>query len=314
MQVCTQRRASGELVLVELACSTVQWFERSAVLVSVVDVGARHFADVQLQRLNETLEQQLAQRDAELQRSRQEIDTFTHAMSDDLKAPLHVVSGFAATLTERYSAVLDEQGRHYLSRIRASTRQLARLFDDLRTLAHLPAVAFNPEPVDLVPMCQRLMDTWRKREPERQLVLEIPAALPVFGDRDLLAIAVDCLMDNAWKFTARKEQGWIKVALVPGSLPGDSVLVVADNGAGFDAAYADKLFTAFQRLHSSADFPGGGLGLALVKRVAERHGGAVWASTTDHGGASFFMSLPQAPQDDDTPVEVMRLPPPVQSG
>ena len=295
MRVCTQRRLNGEQVLVELACSSVRWFERPAVLVSVVDVGARHFADVQLQQRNEALEQALAQQAGELQRSRQEIATFTHAMSDDLKAPLHVVSGFATMLAERYSAVLDEQGRHYLSRIRASAHQLAKLFDDLRTLAHLPAVPVYPAAVDLAPVCQRLIEVWRRREPDRQLVLEIPSALLVFGDRDLLLIAMECLLDNAWKFTARKEQGWIKIALVPGASPGDSVLVVADNGVGFDAAYADKLFTAFQRLHSSADFPGGGLGLAIVKRVAERHGGAVWATTTDHAGASFFMSIPTGP-------------------
>jgi signal transduction histidine kinase len=293
MRVCAQRRMDGEQVLVELACSTVLWFDRRAVLVSVVDVGARHFADTQLQQLNEALEQRLARMVTELQHSRQETATFTQAMSDDLKAPLHVVSGFAATLAERYSAALDEQGSHYLSRIRASAHQLARLFDDLRTLAHLPGVAISPEPVDLAPVCRRLIDDWRKREPDRQLVLEIPAALPVFGDRNLLVTAMDCLLDNAWKFTGRKAQGWIQVALLPGSSSGDTVLVVADNGVGFDAAYADRLFSAFQRLHSSADFPGGGLGLAIVKGVAGRHGGTVWATTADSGGASFFMALPQ---------------------
>jgi len=295
MRVCTQRKMNGEMVLVELACSTVQWFERPAALVSVVDVGARHFADIQLQRLNDALEHRIAQCSTDLQRSRDELDTFTHAMSDFLKAPLHVVSGFATVLAERYSVALDEQGRHYLARIRVSTRQLAKLIDDLRTLAHLPGVMLKPEPVDLAPLCRRLIEDWRKREPQRQLVLEIPQTLPIFGDRNLLVTAVDCLMENAWKFTARKEQGWIKVALIPGATPEHSVLTVADNGAGFDAAYADKLFTAFQRLHSSADFPGGGLGLAIVKRVAERHGGRVWATTADNGGASFFLLLPQTP-------------------
>ncbi|MDP3607185.1 MAG: ATP-binding protein [Polaromonas sp.] len=311
MRVCTQCRMNGEQVLVELACSTVQWFERPAVLVSVVDVGARHFADRQLQQRNETLEQRLALQAAELQRSRQEIATFTQAMSDDLKAQLHVVSGFATTLAERYSVALDEQGRHYLSRIRASAHQLAKLFDDLRTLAHLPSVTTSPEPVDLAPVCQRLIDSWRKREPQRELVLEIPRSLPVFGDRNLLLMAMNCLLDNAWKFTARKQQGWIQIALLPGASPGDGVLVVADNGVGFDAAYADKLFTAFERLHSSADFPGGGLGLAIVKGVAGRHGGTVWATTADSGGASFFMALPQAPKDAATP-EAPHLAPPDQ--
>jgi signal transduction histidine kinase len=312
-RVCAQRRMDGEQVLVELACSTVFWFERPAVLVSVVDVGARHFADRQLQQRNEALEQRLADQQAELLESRQEIATFTQAMSDDLKAQLHVVSGFAATLAERYSAALDEQGRHYLSRIRASAHQLARLFDDLRTLAHLPAVKLSPEPVDLAPVCLRLIEDWRKREPGREVVLEIPPALPVFGDRNLLLMAMNCLLDNAWKFTARKEQGWIQIALLPGAFRRENVLVVADNGVGFDAAYADKLFTAFERLHSSADFAGGGLGLAIVKGVAVRHGGAVWATTADSGGASFFMALPQAPQN-AAAADAPRLPPPDQAG
>lgn len=292
MRLCMQRKMNGERVLVELACSTVQWAERPAVLVGVVDVGARHFADVQLQRLNASLEQRIGQCSTELQRSRHELHTFTQALSDDLKGPLHAVNGFATTLAERYSAILDEPGRHYLARIRASTRQLAKLVDDLRMLAHVPGAPMTAGPVDLVPVCRRLIDDWRRREPERRLVLEIAPALPVYGDKNLLVTAMACLMDNAWKFTAKKEQGWIRVALLPGTSPDHSVLVVADNGAGFDAAYADKLFTAFQRLHSSADFAGGGLGLAIVKRVAERHGGAVWATTADVG-ASFYLSLPQ---------------------
>ncbi len=295
LRVATQRRMNGELVLVELACSRVQWFERPVLLVSVVDVSERHFADRELQQLNESLEQRLAQCTEAWQRDRLELDTFTRAMSDDLKAPLHVVSGFAATLAERHASSLDEQGLHYLSRIRASTNQLAKLIDDLRTLAHLPEVAINPGPVDLAPACRRLIDELRKREPQRDLVLEIPDALPLFGDKALLTLAVGHLLDNAWKFTAAKPQAWIKVALVPGPADGSAVLVVSDNGVGFDAAYTDKLFSAFQRLHSSADFPGAGLGLAIVARVAGRHGGAVWATTTDGAGASFFLSLPQAP-------------------
>lgn len=293
MRLCTQRKMNGERVLVELASSRVQWFEHAAVLVSVVDVGARHLADVQLQRRNAALEQRLEQCHAELQRSHQELEAFSYAMSTDLKAPLHVVNGFAKTLSERYSAALDAQGQHYLARIRASTRQLAKLIDDLRTLTHLPRRPLTPELLDLAPVCQRLLDDLRKREPERQLVLEMAETLPLVGDKYLLATALACLIDNAWKFSAKKEQGWIKVGLVPGKSPAGCVLFVSDNGAGFDTAYADKLFTPFQRLHSAADFPGGGLGLAIVKRVAERHGGTAWGVSTDQGGASFFLSLPQ---------------------
>ena len=287
------KKADGERILVELACASFYWQQRPAVLVSVVDVGARHVADAQLRQRNDELELGMAQSTLQAQNNRKELETFLYAMSHDLRAPLHVVSGFARTLAERYSAVLDRQGQHFLERIQASTRQLAKLIDDLRTLTYLPRVTLVPETVDLVPVCQRLVDELGKREPGRQVLLEMPAQLLVTGDKHLLATALSCLLDNAWKFTSRKDQGWIRVGVMPGGASGDAVLFVSDNGAGFDAAYADRLFVAFQRLHSSADFPGNGLGLAIVKRVAQMHGGEVWATTVEQGGSSFFMALPQ---------------------
>jgi signal transduction histidine kinase len=293
LRLCTQKKMDGERVLVELACASMQWLERPAVLVGVVDVGARHLADANLRRLNAGLEQRVEQCSGELRRSHHELEAFTYALSNDLKAPLHVVDGFARTLAERYSAALDEQGRHYLARIQASTRQLAKLIDDLRTLTYLPRMPMVIETVDLAPVCRRLMDDLRKREPGRQVMLETEPTLPLVGDKALLVTALACLIDNAWKFTSKKEQGWIKVGLMPGKTPNDRVLFVSDNGAGFDAAHADKLFKAFQRLHSSADFPGSGLGLAIVERVAELHGGEVWGVTAANAGASFFLSLPQ---------------------
>ncbi|HQR98820.1 MULTISPECIES: ATP-binding protein [unclassified Polaromonas] len=293
MRLCTQKRADGELMLVELACSSVQWDLRPAVLVSVTDVGARHLADAHLSRLNEELEIRIEQCTGELQRGRGEFDAFTSAMLHDLKAPLHVIDGFATTLAERHGTALDAQGQHYLARIQASSLQLARLIDDLRTLTYLPRMVMAPDRVDLAPVCLRIVAELRKREPARHLVLEMEPSLPLVCDKDQLSIALACLLDNAWKFTSRKEQSWIRVGLMPGENSADIVLSVSDNGAGFDTAYTDKLFTAFERLHSSVDFPGTGLGLAIVKRVAQLHGGEVWAVAADKGGASFFMSLPQ---------------------
>ena len=115
----------------------------------------------------------------------------------------------------------------------------------------------------------------------------------VAADKSLLVIALSCLLDNAWKFTSKKVDAWIKVAVIAGDRPGELVLQVSDNGEGFETAYSDKLFVAFQRLHSGADYPGNGLGLVTVLRVAERHGGRVWAQSTPNG-ASFYMALPQA--------------------
>ena len=139
----------------------------------------------------------------------------------------------------------------------------------------------------------------RKRDPTRDVTIEMTGSLLLVGYKNLLITALSCLLENAWKFTSKKSEAWIKIGLQPGKAVGERVLVVADNGVGFDPVYSGNLFTAFQRLHSSADFPGNGLGLAIIKRVAQIHGGTVWAESTDKVGASFFMALPQAAENAD---------------
>ena len=204
-----------------------------------------------------------------------------------------MANGFAALLAEKYSRVLDEQGRHYVSRIQASINQLASLADDIKTLTQLPLRRAAPEAMDLVPICQILIANLRKRDPGRDVTIEMADTLPLVACRALMTTALACLLDNAWKFTSKKPEAWIRIGLLAGKAPGEVVLRVADNGAGFDSAYIDKLFTAFQRLHSSADFPGNGLGLAIIRRVAQMHGGAVWAEGKEQVGASFFMGFLQ---------------------
>ena len=220
--------------------------------------------------------------------------TFTQAVSSDLQDSLHVAYGFTARLAEKYSMALDEQGRHYVSRIQASISQLAKLVDDLRTLSQLPLRAVILERIDLAPVCRALIADLRKRDPGRDVTIEMDNSLWLMGNKGLLKTAMSCLLENAWKFTSKKPEAWIKVGLLAGKAPGEQVLLVADNGAGFDPVYSGNLFTAFQRLHSSADFPGNGLGLAIIKRIAEIHGGEVWAESPDQAGASFFMALSQA--------------------
>ena len=294
LRLCQQQKADGQQVLVELACGPLSWNGQQAVFVSLADVSQRHLADGALRRVNAELEQELARCQSELGKARRDVAAFTRAVSHDLQGPLHAVNGFAKMLAKNYSTALDASGLHYVNRIQASTRQLAKLVDDLRTLVQLPELSGNPEKFDLVPVCRALVDDLRKREPGRNVAIEMDASLLLVGDKGLLATALACLLENAWKFTSKKAEGWIKVGLMPGSRRGELVLLVSDNGAGFDMAYSGKLFTAFQRLHSSADFPGNGLGLAIVKGVAALHGGKVWAETADQAGASFFMALPHA--------------------
>ena len=294
MRLCRQKKMDGKEVLVELAWSQVKWNAHQAVLVSLADISDRHIADTALKKSNAELQQTLLAQQVELKNARHDLLTFTQAVSTDLQDSLHVAQGFATRLAEKYAPVLDDQGLHYVSRIQASISQLARLVDDLRTLAQLPLRSGTLEMVDLVPICRSVFAELRKLNPGRDVTIEMDSALMVAGNRGLLTTALHCLLDNAWKFSNKKSEAWIKVGLLPGKLANELVLVVADNGAGFDPVYSGNLFTAFQRLHSSADFPGNGLGLAIIKRVAQLHGGTVWAESSDQMGASFFMALPQA--------------------
>lgn len=291
VQVCKQKKMDGQLVLVELACGRLRWQDHRAILVSLADVTERHLADRALRRENAEMEEELQKAQVELKKSSRDLQAFTYALSNDLQGPLHAANGFAAMLSDKYSTVLDDAGKHYISRIRASMRQLAKLVDDLRVLVQLPQPG-EMQDIDVAALCELLIADLRRRDPDRVVTMELDVTQPLVADRLLLTRAMTCLLDNAWKFTSRKTEGWIRVALLPGKVPAEKVLQVSDNGVGFDAEYADKLFTAFQRLHSSADFAGNGLGLAIVEGVAERHGGRVWAETSP-AGASFYMVFPQ---------------------
>ena len=293
-QLCKQQKMDGQLVLVELAGARINWNDQQAVLVSLADVSERHFADRALRQENTELEKQLSKLQNELEITTRDMSSFTYALSNDLQVPLHSANGFATILNDRYSAALDEQGRHYVNRIQASIRQLAKLVDDLRILVQLPLLGEVEEKIDLALACSGVIENLRRRDPGRVVTFEMDAGLVLSADKHLLITALSCLLENAWKFTSKKSESWIKVGLHSGKSSNEIVLEVSDNGSGFDVAYIDKLFKVFQRLHSSADFVGNGLGLAIVKRVADRHGGRVWAKTNETG-ASFFISFPQDP-------------------
>ena len=302
LQICRQVKGDGEVVLVELACSHISWHDHPAMLVSIADVAERHLSDRALRRENTELELALASQSEALKNARRDVSAFTYALSHDLQVPLHAANGFAALLGEKYGALLDDAGQHYISRIQASTQLMAKLVDDLRTLVQLPQASGHFEKLDVGSLSAAIMNKLRARHPSRVVTFEANAGSGFFADKRLLVIALTCLLENAWKFTAKRPDGWIKVAVMPGDAPGELVLQVSDNGVGFDTTYSDKLFTPFQRLHSSADYPGNGLGLVTVKRVAEIHGGRVWAASTP-AGASLSMAWPQTQARVTAPAE-----------
>lgn len=305
--LCKQLKMDGKIVLVELSCGYVTWNGHSAVLVGLADVSKRQVEDRVAKLANSGQDQELESLRNQLTNSERDLTALLYALSNDLRGPLHAVNGFAAMLGDKYGVVLGDVGQHYVNRIQGSSRQMAKLVHYLLTLVQLPALSAKPEKVDLAPICRAIVEDLRSGDLSRTVTFEMDANMSFWGDRHLLTTAMACLLENAWKFTSKKAEGWIKLGFQPGKTKGELVLVITDNGAGFDPVYTEKLFTAFQRLHSSADFPGNGLGLAIVKRVAERHHGSVWAQT-DKFGASFFMSFPQPIHE-----EQMQEPTPVQA-
>lgn len=229
--------------------------------------------------------------EAALRLSNQELEAFSYSVSHDLRSPLNTIDGFSRLLAKQLGAEPSPKVQHYLSRIQAGVAQMGRLIEDLLGLAQVARVQLNPEAVDLTQMAQEIIEEWRTRQPEREVEVCIDDNMTAHGDSPLLRVAMENLLANAWKFTAHAAHARIDVSCYKTSA-GEVVFYVRDNGAGFDMAYADKLFTAFQRLHSVSEFPGTGIGLATVGRVIARHGGRVWTEATPGHGAIFFFTLP----------------------
>ncbi|NTU42282.1 MAG: hypothetical protein HGA78_04365 [Nitrospirales bacterium] len=218
-----------------------------------------------------------------------ELEAFSYSVSHDLRAPLRGIDGFSQALMEDYSALLDDQGRDYLQRIRTATQRMAQLIDDLLKLSRLTRAELIFHPVDLSAMARGISEELRNAQPGRRGTFLIPDGITALTDPHLIKIVLDNLIGNAWKFTARKDEAVIEINAFP--LDDEVACCVRDNGAGFDMAYADKLFATFQRLHSGTEFPGTGIGLSLVQRIIHRLGGRVWAEGEVGRGATFCFTL-----------------------
>ena len=265
------------------------------VIVMHLDVSARKQAQEDIQLLNDGLEDRVRHRTDQLQIANQELEAFSYSASHDLRTPLSAIDGYSSLLAKDIGAGASERSKHYLSRIRAGVMQMGELIDALLSLAQVSRSHIAWETVDLSAMARSVLDGHCEREPQRPVVISITPGLQVTGDHRLIQQVMDNLLGNAWKFSGQTAQTRIHVSCSTGAA-GEAVYTVQDNGAGFDMAYADKLFGAFQRLHTATEFAGTGIGLATVHRIITRHGGRIWAESVPGEGASFHFTLGK-PQD-----------------
>ena len=248
---------------------------------------SRHF-NAMTQALRESFHQ-IEHSNQELSSLNRELESFSYSVSHDLRAPLRSMDGFSLALLEDYGERLDDEGRDYLQRIRAASQRMGRLIDDLLGLSRVTRAELNLRPVDLSAMAHEISESLARQQPQRVVHWDIEDGITVQGDRALLQVAMQNLLENAWKFTGRTEHAAIRVGA--DQHDGHRVIHVGDNGAGFDMAYSNRLFGAFQRLHHEGEFPGTGIGLATVQRILRRHGGEIWVDAEPGKGATFHFTL-----------------------
>ncbi len=281
----------GERILVEVTKGPLHDKEGNVVGVFGIsrDITQTRRMAEELSLLNEELERRVVERTARLEAAMKEQETFSYSVSHDLRGPLRHINSYTSIVLEEYGSHLPPDGKQYLERVCASTRRMGTLIDDLLELSRIGRSELNKVPVNLSEVARSIGSKLQDAEPQRRVEMLIEPDLEVHGDRGLLEQMLENLVANAWKYSSVRETARIEVGRSGGALKG--TFFVRDNGAGFDMAYQNKLFGAFQRLHGS-EFEGTGIGLATVKRIVERHGGSVWAHGVVDEGATVYFCLP----------------------
>jgi PAS domain S-box-containing protein len=278
-------RKDGTEFPIEISLSPLETGDGTLVTSAIRDVSTRKRAEDEVRALNESARRHASQ----LEAVNHELEAFSYSVSHDLRAPLRSIDGFSSALMEDYADQLDDQANSYLRRIRAATQRMAQLIDDLIKLAFVTRSEMHMEAVDLSGLANGVLAECRKTEPNREVECVISDGVVGHGDPRLLHSVIENLLLNAWKFTSKTPRARIEFAVA--DQDGTAVYSVRDNGAGFDMAYSEKLFGAFQRLHAASEFPGTGVGLATVQRIIRRHGGRVSAEGAEGKGATFSFTL-----------------------
>jgi light-regulated signal transduction histidine kinase (bacteriophytochrome) len=252
-------------------------------------------AEEELRHLNAELEQRVADRTEQLAAANKELESFSYSVSHDLRAPVRAIAGFSKLLAEQHEPQLDNEAKRKLDIVRSEAARMGTLIDDLLAFSRLGRQSLQKRTIDMEELVRLNFETLRTQLPGPNPTLELGALPPALGDRSLLAQVWINLLSNAFKFSAKKDNPTIEVNATSGDV--EHTYFVRDNGAGFDARYASKLFGVFQRLHDASEFPGTGVGLALVHRIVTRHGGRVWAEGRPGEGATFYFTLPRSQTD-----------------
>jgi signal transduction histidine kinase len=252
---------------------------------------SRDRALTELENSNRRLEETVRQRTAALEAANKELEAFSYSASHDLRAPVRHIDGFAQLLESEFGSRLGKDGLDYLAKMRAASKRMAALIDGLMALGRAGRQELHREHVDLTLLAEGIASDLRRADPERTVAFAIQRGLAARGDVTLVRSVLENLLGNAWKFTAGRKDARIALEAVE-LVNGFTAFRVADNGAGFDMARAEKLFEPFARLHSQQEFHGSGIGLATAARIVQRHGGRMWAESKPGGGASFYFSLP----------------------
>jgi PAS domain S-box-containing protein len=281
----TAQRKDGSEVPVAISLSPAITDEGTLIFCDIRDITDQRRAEEHIQELNARLERD----NAELKALNKELEAFSYSVSHDLRAPLRAIDGFSQALVEDYAERLDETGRNYAGRVRAAAQRMGLLIDDLLKLARVARAELTPEDIDLSALGIEIGASLALEYPARAVQFDAMPGMRVQGDARLLRVALENLLGNAWKFTAGREPG--RIAFGASADGGGTTYFVRDNGAGFDMAYAGKLFGAFQRLHDAREFPGTGIGLATVQRIVHKHGGRIWGEGAEGTGATFFFTL-----------------------
>jgi PAS domain S-box-containing protein len=281
------RRADGRSFPVEISLAGWESAGGAKYLTAIIrDISARKRDELVVRKARDAAEA-----------SNRELEAFSYSVSHDLRKPLRAIEGFSRALLEEFGDRLDARGRDYATRVASGAERMSQLMDDLLDLSRAARVNLQIQSVDLSAIAHEIATGLRRRDPERKVDVIVQEGLVARGDEALLRSVLENLLENSWKFTARHERARIEFGAHTET--GGIVYFVRDDGAGFDPAYAEDLFRPFERLHKETEFPGTGVGLAIVQRIVRRHGGRVWADAAPEHGAIFEFTLTESTTNGD---------------